>query len=104
MPLRLRVSSDIPNTTFRIWFLAPNDSRNVLDLKRAFCEGIKELRAIGLSHDDFKLELDEFQLLDDSRLDVLRDGDLVTYVSSMCIHFTAITIMQSQASPSVSQA
>lgn len=101
--MRIRVLSKPPLPSIRAWFPIPDHNaadavssstsvpmESVWDLKRALCDGIHSLPP---NPESLVLMIDGFELLDGSGLDVVKDGDLVTYVSlsrplcSMHLHY-----------------
>ena len=76
--MRLRVQSVYPLPPLKAWFLVPkylgNDS-NVYGLKQALQSTLAPLARVQANA--LLLELDEFELLDETGLEVLQDGSLV---------------------------
>ncbi|TFK45465.1 hypothetical protein OE88DRAFT_1211732 [Heliocybe sulcata] len=70
---RVRLGSTDP--PLKAWFSVPNHVATVRDLKKSLCADIDALHDV--TPDRVTLLLDEFELLDDSPINVLRDGDLL---------------------------
>lgn len=81
--MRLRIQTLAPLPELKAWYFADSDtlSDNVLStvthLKQAICLQVPALRQLGVNGHQLVLLLDNFELLDDSPLNVVRDGDLV---------------------------
>jgi hypothetical protein len=92
--MRIRVLSRPPLPYIKAWFVVPDAGEGVASslgitepapedihaLKSALRNGIPALRSSCLSASDLILMIDGFELLDQSGLAVIKDGDLVTYV------------------------
>lgn len=74
--MRIKVESGPPLGPLKAWFIVPAVP-SVQDLKEALCADIAALHERGTSVDDFTLVLEGFELLDNSAIGVIRDGDLI---------------------------
>ncbi|KAI9069562.1 hypothetical protein FKP32DRAFT_60375 [Trametes sanguinea] len=79
--MRLKVESVPPLPHVKAWFSA-HALPSVLDLKASLCADLHALSDAHIKPEDILLLLDDFELLDSSSIDVVRDGDLIVYVSS----------------------
>ncbi|KZT21227.1 hypothetical protein NEOLEDRAFT_1181852 [Neolentinus lepideus HHB14362 ss-1] len=70
---RIRLGSTDP--PLKAWFSVPSHVATVRDLKKSLCSDIDALDDV--APERVTLLLDEFELLDDSPINVLRDGDLL---------------------------
>ena len=78
--MRLRIEAVAPLPEIKVWY-SPDTREspaNIYDLKDALCLQIPALKLFGVAGRHVVLSLDSFDLLDDSPLDVLRDGDLIS--------------------------
>ena len=82
--MRVKVEGGPPLPPFKAWFVVPSVS-TVSDLKGALCASLPNLVHAHTSPEGITLHLDGFELLDDSPIDVVRDGDLITYASPSSI-------------------
>ena len=77
--MRFRIVSNPPLPALKAWFsddsLEP--TATILELKATFCAGLHVLRDGGFDSKDLSLTLEGFELLNESLLNVLRDGELV---------------------------
>lgn len=73
---RIRLGSTDP--PLKAWFSVPSHVATVRDLKKSLCSNLEVLEDV--APDSIILLLDEFEVLDDSPINVLRDGDLLLYV------------------------
>lgn len=92
--MRIRVLSRPPLPHIQAWFVVPDGSKGIASslgdveptfediyaLKNALRNEIPGLRSSCLSAADLILMIDGFELLDQSGISVIKDGDLVTYV------------------------
>ncbi|KZT66981.1 hypothetical protein DAEQUDRAFT_729578 [Daedalea quercina L-15889] len=74
--MRIKLQSFQPLPVFRAWF-SIHSATTVGELKSVLCAELPALRDGGLKSRDISLELDKFELLDFSPIDVIRDGDLI---------------------------
>lgn len=77
--MRLRVQTIPPLPELKAWFIPDIQAAfpTINDLKLSFCASIPTLRNANLAGSDLTLHLDGFDLLGESPLDVVRDGDLI---------------------------
>ncbi|KAF8304787.1 hypothetical protein DL93DRAFT_2090101 [Clavulina sp. PMI_390] len=115
--MRIRVLSRPPLPTIKAWFAVPDSNNNagpssllqhelpistINDLKFALCSKIHDLtNAAGPA--EIKLLLDDFELLDQSPIEVLKDGDLVI-IQHSSLRPSSIYSGQSTSSPAPHQA
>ena len=78
--MRLKVETVAPLPHVKAWFCA-NAIPTIHDLKTSLCADLPPLRGAAVHPQDLILLLDDFELLDSSPIDVVRDGDLV-----VCVH------------------
>ncbi|TFK35044.1 hypothetical protein BDQ12DRAFT_326920 [Crucibulum laeve] len=90
--MRLRIQTFPPLPDLRVWFIPDLlvQLHTVLDLKLAICLRIQALKDVGVTGQDVVLLLDEFELLNDSPFNVVRDGDLI------CVKLSAGEELQPQ--------
>ncbi|CCM05892.1 uncharacterized protein FIBRA_08130 [Fibroporia radiculosa] len=74
--MRVKISSAPPLPVCKAWFSVYSAS-TVLELKLLLCSDLPALRDARLDAKDLVLVLEEFELLDSSPIDVVRDGDLI---------------------------
>ncbi|KAI0352789.1 hypothetical protein OH77DRAFT_1459755 [Trametes cingulata] len=74
--MRVKVESVAPLPHVKAWFSA-NAVPTIFDLKTALCADLVPLSQDRIRPQDVLLLLDDFELLDSSPIDVVRDGDLV---------------------------
>lgn len=72
--MRLKLQAEPPFPPLKAWFPVPTNIHSINNLKSSLKSAFKVLTSF-----EFDLFLDDFELLDESVLDVLRDGDLVWY-------------------------
>ena len=73
--MRLKISTVHPLSPFKAWFALDtlaDEVYTIAHLKRTLCT-----RLPGLPDDNITLMMDEYDLLDDSPISILRDGDVV---------------------------
>jgi len=75
--MRVRLSSRPPLPPIRAWFSITTTSQSIAELKHDICEGIPALRGEGVNAEELTLSVDDFDLLDDGSVDILRENDLV---------------------------
>jgi hypothetical protein len=75
--MRVRVVTNPPLPVLKAWFSVQSVpvTATVSDFKDQLCSGIRILH--GLKKNDITLLLDDFQLLDEGPMNVIRDGDLI---------------------------
>ncbi|CAL1703768.1 unnamed protein product [Somion occarium] len=74
MRIRLQSSPSLP--FFKAWF-CPKSETSILELKQNICADVQALREADIVAQDVTLLLDDFELLESSPLNVIRDGDLI---------------------------
>jgi hypothetical protein len=78
--MRIRLRSSPPLPPLKAWFVIPStfsmDSNTITDLKREIHSRFLTSNET-LHTSQITLELDEFELLDDSSLNVIRENDLL---------------------------
>ncbi|KAG2130455.1 uncharacterized protein EDB93DRAFT_1180108 [Suillus bovinus] len=89
--MRLKISTAYPLGPFKAWFALDDEAHTIAQLKCALCAWLP----IGMQADNITLMMDEYDLLDDSPMSILRDGDAV------CIKRAAATSRLSLSSNSV---
>ncbi len=82
--MRVKVESVAPLPHVKAWFSA-HAIPTVHDLKTALCADLLPFNAAGVRAQNLILLLDDFELLDSSPIDVVRDGDLIMYVQSLSV-------------------
>jgi hypothetical protein len=77
--MRLKLQTNAPLSPLKAWFSLPEPPvlSTINDLKRHLCTHLPLLTESRIPAKDIMLVLDEFELLDDTDVGVLRDGDLV---------------------------
>ena len=84
--MRLKVETVAPLPHVKAWFGA-NAIPTIHDLKPSLCADLPPLRGAAVHPRDLILLLDDFELLDSSPIDVVRDGDLIMYVQPPLLLF-----------------
>ncbi|TFY83258.1 hypothetical protein EWM64_g753 [Hericium alpestre] len=92
--MRVRVITSPPLPELKAWFSLATlaEDASVTILKDKLCKTLQALRDAGVCGQDTILSLDDFELLDESRIDILRDGDLI------CIR-TRLNVSKRKAAP-----
>ena len=85
--MRVKVECGPPLPQTKAWFVVPPVA-TVADLKDTLCNSLPALVHAKTTSGGIALYLDGFELLDDSTVEVVRDGDLITYES---LHSTSVT-------------
>jgi len=77
--MRIRISSSSPLPEIKAWFSMKSmpETTSVSSLKEGLCTTVQALRDAGVRGEDVTLLLDDFELLGEIAVDILRDGDLV---------------------------
>jgi hypothetical protein len=82
--MRVRLSASLGAEAIKAWFNVDTSTLlTILDLKTKLCSSLDALRDLCLASTDVQLLVDGFELLDDSTVDVLREGDLIQCVVLM---------------------
>jgi hypothetical protein len=79
--MRIRILSELEQTNLpviRSWFNVDREN-TVTSLKLSLCASVPALRDAHVRAEELVLTLDDFELLDDSPIHILRDGDLIWY-------------------------
>lgn len=71
--MRLKISTIHPLSLFKAWFVLDDETHTIEQLKHALCARLP----IGIQADNINLVMDEYDLLDESPISILRDGDAV---------------------------
>jgi hypothetical protein len=83
--MRLKLLTNPPLTPLKAWFPLPDSPSPTLStinhLKHQLCAHLPVLISARVRAKDIVLVLDEFELLEETEISVLRDGDLVWCVS-----------------------
>jgi len=78
--MRIRILSEFEQATnlpqIRSWFNVDREN-TVASLKLSLCASVPALREARVRATELVLTLDDFELLDDSAIDILRDEDLI---------------------------
>jgi len=83
--LRIRILSEPEQTNLpnvKSWFNVDKEN-TVASLKSSLCASVPALRDAHIPATKLVLTLDDFELLDDSPVHILRDGDLIWYVDQI---------------------
>jgi len=84
--MRLKLQTNPPLAPLKAWFPLPDSSSPTLltinELKHHLCTHLLVLTKSCVNAKDIVLVLDEFELLNETEVDVLRDGDLIWYFCS----------------------
>ena len=77
--MRIRLTTLAPLPVLKAWFDADLDpsSYTVSDLKHAICNGINILRQAGVRAEQVVLVMDEWELLDECSVRIVRDGEVL---------------------------
>jgi hypothetical protein len=79
--MRIRILSEVEQANLpgiRSWFNIDREN-TVGSLKLSLCASVPALNDARVNPNELVLSLDDFELLDHSPIDILRDGDLVWY-------------------------
>jgi hypothetical protein len=79
--MRLRISLLAPFTSAKVLLAIPSDINTISQLKRHLFRSLASVAAVTTASKDIRLEVDGFELLAGSGLDVLEEGDVVRCVS-----------------------
>lgn len=77
--MRIRILSEFEQTNLpriRSWFNVDRED-TIASLKFSLCASVPSLRDAHVRATELALTLDDFELLDDSPVHILRDGDLI---------------------------
>ncbi|KAG1888746.1 hypothetical protein F4604DRAFT_965463 [Suillus subluteus] len=86
--MRLKISTVHPLGPLKAWFALNDEAHTIAQLKCALCARLP----IGVQAENMTLMMDEYDLLDESPISILRDGDAV------CIKGAAVTFQPSLSS------
>lgn len=75
--MRLKLQTTAPLDPLKVWLPLPADLTTVTSLKHHLATYLPALVSLRVKPRDLTLLLDGFELLDDSEVGVLRDGDLI---------------------------
>ena len=77
--MRLRIQTFSPLPELKAWFIPQiqDAQETIFDLKVSLCDGVKPLRDSSVQAKNITLQLEGFELLDDSPISAARDGDLI---------------------------
>ncbi|SRR5260221_4934643 len=77
--MRIRIQTFSPLPELKAWFIPEiqDTHETVFDLKELLCKGIPQLRANQINARYLILLLEGFELLNDSPISAVRDGDLI---------------------------
>ena len=78
--MRLRIVTNAPLPPLKAWFFdgSLQPSATILDLKDAICSHIHSFRDAHIQGREIALSLNEFELLNELGINVVRDGDLIS--------------------------
>ncbi|KAF8516678.1 hypothetical protein JB92DRAFT_2909916 [Gautieria morchelliformis] len=74
---RIRLQSSARLPSFRVWFLIPQHVADVPSLKLVICTQLPALKGLDISPAQLILEIDDFELIDECDIDLVRDGDIL---------------------------
>ncbi|KAF8590267.1 hypothetical protein K439DRAFT_174719 [Ramaria rubella] len=77
MAKRIRLQLSAPLPTLRAWFLIHQNVTDIQSLKHTICTQLSALKDLEVSSDQLFLEMDDFELLEDTSIDLVREGDLL---------------------------
>jgi hypothetical protein len=84
--MRIRILSEFEQQTnlpvIRSWFNVDGEN-TVTSLKLSLCASLPALRDAHVRVEELVLTLDDFELLNDSPIHILRDGDLIWYAENV---------------------
>lgn len=80
--LRLRIATLPPLVPLKALFLVAASSRTIGDLKAQLVHNLGQLR--GVAPAELLLEVDGWELLDGSQVELVREGDVIRSVSACC--------------------
>ena len=76
--MRIKVSLSAPFNPSKVLLPVPQDIQTISQLKKHVRQSLSTVSACSTDWRELKLEVDGFELLGGSQLDVLEDGDVVT--------------------------
>ena len=80
--MRVRLSADFGDASLKAWFfLDPDVVSTIRQVKENLCMQLDFLKQLERKPHHICLLLDEFELLDETPIKVLREGDLLWYVT-----------------------
>lgn len=89
--MRVRILSESEQQTnlpqIKSWFNVDKEN-TVVSLKLSLCASVPALRDAHVRATELVLTLDGFELLNDSSVHILRDGDLIWYVEQRISYFS----------------
>lgn len=99
--MRIKVASVPPLPSIHVWYSLPestpaSSSRaqekliTIQSLKQRLCADLGALHDARIHAEDILLLMDDFELLDSSGVDVLRDGDLI-WCGTTCFYCSLIS-------------
>lgn len=83
---RIRVKSAQPLPEFRAWIPIPQGVETIGNLKVRIAESIQTTRNINFEPHSLVLELEDYELLDGSPVNLLRESDVILYVFFIRMH------------------
>lgn len=97
--MRIKIQTVPPLPPLKAW-VGVQAEPTILHLKRTIRTQLDSLRTPAISDTDLLLLLDDFQLLDASPIDVIRDGDRVEYINPLLHPPKFLTLPQGPPSSS----
>lgn len=88
--MRVRLSAAVGDTSLKAWFfLDPDVVPTIRQVKENLCTQLDVLRQLKWKPHHIRLLLEDFELLDEAPIQVLKEGDLLWYVT-----FTHISLLR----------
>lgn len=76
---RIRLQSSSPLPPLKAWYLIPSTVTTIRDLKLALCSQLPMFKDMRIQPAHIMLEIDGFELLEESHIDLVREGDILSY-------------------------
>lgn len=84
---RIRLQSFAPLPSFRVWFLVPQNVVDVQSLKRSLSTQLPALKDSDIRPTQLVLEIDDFELLDNTSIDLVHEGDTIRQEATSSISY-----------------
>jgi hypothetical protein len=90
--MRIRLSSNAGDNQLKAWFLLDeNTVSTIQQLKANLCQNVGFIQRLEWTPETIELLLDDFELLDDTLVQILREGDLLRFARHFTLPFLNLT-------------
>lgn len=90
--MRIRLSSNAGDNQLKAWFLLDENAVSTIQqLKASLCHDVGFIQRLQCTPKSIELFLEDFELLDDTLVQILREGDLLRCASRFMLHFLNLT-------------